>query len=182
MVFKSGQHQANKQSKSINVSSKEGVRNIPDTYSCVTNKLSPAINVKAPATTKQMSDVTEQTSATMQKPATTKLSPAVNTQVPAATKQIHATTTQKPATSKLLPTVNTQASATTKQMSTAPAQTSAVAKQVHTATTQKPTTTKLLPTVNVQTPATIEKITQPLRKRPPLLPAPPERHLQTRHP
>ncbi|KAJ9058176.1 hypothetical protein DSO57_1015017 [Entomophthora muscae] len=35
------------------------VRNIPDTYSCVTNKLSPAVNVKAPTTTVQTSTVTE---------------------------------------------------------------------------------------------------------------------------
>ncbi|KAJ9069606.1 hypothetical protein DSO57_1016767 [Entomophthora muscae] len=38
------------------------VRNIPDTYSCVINKLSPAANVKAP-TTKKTSTVNVQTSA-----------------------------------------------------------------------------------------------------------------------
>ncbi|KAJ9064076.1 hypothetical protein DSO57_1034189 [Entomophthora muscae] len=42
------------------------VRNIPDTYSCVINKLSPAINVKVPAATAR---------------------------IPAAIKQIHATIT-----------------------------------------------------------------------------------------
>ncbi|KAJ9077410.1 hypothetical protein DSO57_1017032 [Entomophthora muscae] len=107
------------------------VRNIPDTYSYVTNKLSPAINVKVPVATEQMSAANVQTSAvikqtsatnvqtsstikqihtaTMWKPATTKLLPAVNAQAPAATKQIHATTMWNPATTKLLPAVSMQA-------------------------------------------------------------------------
>ncbi|KAJ9074059.1 hypothetical protein DSO57_1010147 [Entomophthora muscae] len=56
-----------------------GVRNIPDTYSCVINKLSPAANVKAPAITKQTSATTAQTpAATTQKPVITKLLSAVN--------------------------------------------------------------------------------------------------------
>ncbi|KAJ9077114.1 hypothetical protein DSO57_1019849 [Entomophthora muscae] len=71
------------------------VRNIPDTYSCVTNKLSPAANVKAPTTTEQMSAINVQTSAaikqihtaTMWKPTTTKLLLAANTQMPTATAQ-----------------------------------------------------------------------------------------------
>ncbi|KAJ9068052.1 hypothetical protein DSO57_1032628 [Entomophthora muscae] len=105
----------------------QNVRNIPDTYSCVTNKLSPAINVKVPATTKQTSDATKHIyTSTMQKPATTKLSPAVNVQAPAtanqtsaAIKQIHVATTQKSATTKLLPAVKVQAPAMAKKMHTA---------------------------------------------------------------
>ncbi|KAJ9073205.1 hypothetical protein DSO57_1019097 [Entomophthora muscae] len=130
------------------------VRNIPDTYSYVNNKLSPAANMKAPAATKQLfTAIAWAPAATTQKPVTTKLSPAVNVQAPAATKQTStattrapAATTQKPVTTKLLPAVNVQAPAATKQMSTATAWAPA-------ATTQKPVTTKLLPAVNVQAPA-----------------------------
>ncbi|KAJ9061216.1 hypothetical protein DSO57_1022767 [Entomophthora muscae] len=60
-------------------------RNIPDTFSCVTNKLPPTANVKAPATTKQTSAVTEQISAT-------------NTQTLAAIKWMPTTTAQAPTT------------------------------------------------------------------------------------
>ncbi|KAJ9081612.1 hypothetical protein DSO57_1012728 [Entomophthora muscae] len=74
------------------------VRNIPDTYSCVTKKLSPAVNVKAPAATEQTSTANVQTSA--------------------ATKQIHATTTWNPATTKLLPAINMQVPAATAQVPT----------------------------------------------------------------
>ncbi|KAJ9065931.1 hypothetical protein DSO57_1014551 [Entomophthora muscae] len=95
----------------------DNVRNIPDTYSCVINKLSPAA-------TEQTSTVTKQSSVT-------------NVQTSAAIKQIHTSTMQKPATAKLSPAVNMQAPTATKKTS--------AAKQIHTATTQKPATTKLLP-------------------------------------
>ncbi|KAJ9088389.1 hypothetical protein DSO57_1023622 [Entomophthora muscae] len=106
------------------------VRNIPDTYSCVINKLSPAANVKAPIATKQTSATNVQTSAaikqihtsTMRKPAITKRSPAVSMQAPTATVQAPAASTQKPATTKLLPAANTQALAAIKQMPTTTAQ------------------------------------------------------------
>ncbi|KAJ9082917.1 hypothetical protein DSO57_1000219 [Entomophthora muscae] len=106
------------------------VRNIPDTYSCVINKLSPAANVKAPIATKQTSATNVQTSAaikqihtaTMQKPAITKRSPDVSMQAPTATVQAPAASTQKPATTKLLPAANTQALAAIKQMPTATTQ------------------------------------------------------------
>ncbi|KAJ9078349.1 hypothetical protein DSO57_1007386 [Entomophthora muscae] len=71
------------------------VRNIPDTYSCVINKLSPA--------------ATKQTSAT-------------NMQTSAAIKQIHIASMWKPTTTKLLPVANTQTLAAIKQMPTATAQ------------------------------------------------------------
>ncbi|KAJ9088228.1 hypothetical protein DSO57_1025115 [Entomophthora muscae] len=63
-----------------------------------TTKLSPAVNVKMPATTKQTSTATAR--------------------VPAVIKQIHAAITRKPATAKLLPAFNTQAPATTKKIVT----------------------------------------------------------------
>ncbi|KAJ9080710.1 hypothetical protein DSO57_1022113 [Entomophthora muscae] len=109
------------------------VRNIPDPYSCVTNKLSPAINVKAPTTTKQTS--------------------ATNVQTSAAIKQIHTATMQKPAGTKLLPTVNVQAPV--EKMSAATVWAPVATKQIHT-TTQKPATAKLLPTANLQMLAAIE--------------------------
>ncbi|KAJ9072969.1 hypothetical protein DSO57_1021453 [Entomophthora muscae] len=43
----------------------------PDTYSCVINKLSPAINVKAPASTEQMSAANMQTSTVTKQTSTT---------------------------------------------------------------------------------------------------------------
>ncbi|KAJ9060304.1 hypothetical protein DSO57_1032204 [Entomophthora muscae] len=128
------------------------VKNIPDTYSCLINKLSPAANVKAPAATKQMSAVNVQTSAaikkihtaTMWKTATTKRSPAVSMQAPAATKKTSTSTVQAP-------TVHAQNPVTTKLLP-------AATKQMSTATTQKPVTTKLLPAVNMQAPAATEQM------------------------
>ncbi|KAJ9056148.1 hypothetical protein DSO57_1035976 [Entomophthora muscae] len=103
------------------------VRNIPDTYSCVTN-------IQTPAVTEQTSAITVKTpAATTQKPTTIKLLTAVNVQASAANKQIHTTTTQKPSTTKLLPAANAQTPAITKQMSTA-------IEQMHSATVQAPAT------------------------------------------
>ncbi|KAJ9050724.1 hypothetical protein DSO57_1011841 [Entomophthora muscae] len=87
------------------------VRNIPDTYSCVINKLSPTANVKAPTATKQIAAVNVQTSAV------TKQTSATNVQTSGAIKQIHTATIQKPTTTKQTSAVNVQALATTKQTS-----------------------------------------------------------------
>ncbi|KAJ9073518.1 hypothetical protein DSO57_1015654 [Entomophthora muscae] len=130
----------------------EGVRNIPDFYSCVINKLSPAAKVKAPAATKQTSTVNIQTSAV------TEQTPTTNVQTSAAIKQIHTAIMQKPVTTKRSPAVSMQAP-TTKKTSTSTVQAPAVhtqnpvtTKLLPAATTQKPITTKLLPAVNVQAP------------------------------
>ncbi|KAJ9049383.1 hypothetical protein DSO57_1025204, partial [Entomophthora muscae] len=90
------------------------VRNIPNTYSYLTNKLSPTVNVKAPAATGQTSTAIKQiNTATMQKPIATKPLPTVNAQAPTATKQTSTTTARAPmatkqihATTKLLSTTN----------------------------------------------------------------------------
>ncbi|KAJ9074012.1 hypothetical protein DSO57_1010568 [Entomophthora muscae] len=78
--------------------SKPSFRNIPDTYSCVTNKLSPTVNVKALTATKQKFTANVQTSA--------------------ITEQIHSTTTRKPTTTKLLPTAIEQMPIATAQAPT----------------------------------------------------------------
>ncbi|KAJ9073285.1 hypothetical protein DSO57_1018167 [Entomophthora muscae] len=152
------------------------VRNIPDTYSCVINKLSPAANVKAPASTKQTSTINVQTSPSQQHATNNicchkadthchhaearhiKQSPSVSMQAPAATKKTSTSTvrapavhTQNPVTTKPLPAVNLQAPAT-KQVSAATVQAPT------TTTTQKPVTTKTLPAVNVQAPTATKQV------------------------
>ncbi|KAJ9078283.1 hypothetical protein DSO57_1008112 [Entomophthora muscae] len=77
------------------------IRNIPVTYSYVTNKLSPTL-------TKQTSTAINQIhTATMQKPSTTKLSPAVNVQAPTAIKQTSTATARAPFTTKQIHTTTT---------------------------------------------------------------------------
>ncbi|KAJ9077190.1 hypothetical protein DSO57_1019020 [Entomophthora muscae] len=135
------------------------VRNIPDTYSCVINKLSPAANVKASAATKQTSATIKQIhTTTMWKPITTKPLPAVNMQAPAATKKMFTATVQPPATTKQIHANTMWKPVTTKTLPAVNVQASAAAKQIHTVITQKPTTTKLLPAANTQTLTAIKQM------------------------
>ncbi|KAJ9048914.1 hypothetical protein DSO57_1029903 [Entomophthora muscae] len=64
---------------------------------CVTHKLSPTVNVKVPAATKQTSATNVQTATIIKQTSPT------NMQTSAAIKQIHTATMRKPATTKLSP-------------------------------------------------------------------------------